>query len=70
MDGPNQEDLLLLGQISVVLKNEKQLQSPFAARITLSYAGGGKPKVRMYQAIVVSIIACMRYFQHILLMTP
>lgn len=54
-NSPTQDDLLLFGEISVALKNDKHLKSPFAARLILSNADSSSPKAEYYEPIAVSV---------------
>ncbi len=46
-------DLLLLGNISVELNNEKSLTTPFAARVVIKSTNNNDPRIQFYQGIVV-----------------
>ncbi len=53
--GSEKMDLLLLGDVSVELSNEKSLTSPFAARVVIVSTNKSDPRIQFYQAIVVSL---------------
>ena len=53
-NSPEQDDLMLLGEISIVLKNDRQLRSPFAARLVLDYTDSTSSKIKYYEPFAVS----------------
>lgn len=49
-------DLMVLGKVTVGLKNGQSLTSDFAGRVIIQRSGSNRPMVQYYQPIVVCLL--------------